>query len=260
MNEEVSGKQKDGEIIRDLEHFRKQYAMVLVQLRDSNDQVAAALLSLRQRNTYHGNPVQSYPKSMENGMAFAGAPDPYNLFGYINPESGSQVIEVIETSKCRAKMMVNVAIQAMCKVSEGENAFAKIGEALDNLNSRGTGSGSSILGIRRIPPDSGQSNASYQDNGTPAPATNSSSRLPNGCDSDGQFPTELISSCVAMMLMIKNCTEKQYHPAEVAHILDSALSGLQPCSSQNIPIFREIEMCMGIIKNQMLALIPTPSG
>ena len=39
MNEEVSGMQKDGEIIRDLEHFRKQYAMVLVQLRDSNDQV-----------------------------------------------------------------------------------------------------------------------------------------------------------------------------------------------------------------------------
>ncbi|KAG2579701.1 protein ALWAYS EARLY 2-like isoform X3 [Panicum virgatum] len=260
MNEEVSGKQKDGDIIRDLEHFRKQYAMVLVQLRDSNDQVAAALLSLRQRNTYHGNAVQSYPKSMENGMAFAGASDPYNLFGYINPESGSQVIEVIETSKSRAKMMVNVAIQAMCKVSEGDNVFAKIGEALDNLNSRGTGSGSSILGIRRIPPDSGQSNALHQDNGTPAPPINSNSRLPNGCDSDGQFPTELISSCVAMMLMIKNCTDKQYHPAEVAHILDSALSGLQPRSSQNIPIFREIEMCMGIIKNQMLALIPTPSG
>lgn len=77
-------------------------------------QVAAALLSLRKRNTYHGNPVQSYPKSVENGIAFAGAPDPYNLFGYINPESGSQVIEVIETSKCRAKTMVNVAIQVCC--------------------------------------------------------------------------------------------------------------------------------------------------
>lgn len=72
-------------------------------------QVAAALLSLRQRNTYHGNPVQS--KSLENSIALAGPPDPYNLFSYINPESGSQVIEVIETSKCRAKMMVDVAIQ-----------------------------------------------------------------------------------------------------------------------------------------------------
>jgi hypothetical protein len=91
----------------------------------------------------------------------------------------------------------------MCKVSEGENAFAKIGEALDHLNSRGTGSGSSILGIRRIPPDSGQSNASYHDNCTTAPAANSSSKVPNGCDSETQFPKELISSCVATMLMIK---------------------------------------------------------
>ena len=72
-------------------------------------QVAAALLSLRQRNTYHGNLGQS--KSMENGIALAGASDPYNLFSYINPESDSQVIEVIETSKCRARMMVDVAIQ-----------------------------------------------------------------------------------------------------------------------------------------------------
>ncbi|XP_062225369.1 protein ALWAYS EARLY 3-like isoform X3 [Phragmites australis] len=256
MNEEVSGKQKDGETIRDSKHFRAQYAMVLVQLRDSNDQVASALLSLRQRNTYHGNPVQSYPKSMENGGAFNGAPDPYNLSGYINPESGSQAIEIIETSRCRAKMMVDVAIQAMCKMGEGENAFAKIGEALDNLYRE------CLPGIRRIPPDSEQANTSYQDNGTPGPATNnaSSPRLSDGCDSRAQFPVELISSCVATILMMQNCTEKQYHPAEVTDVLDSVLSRLQPCSAQNIQIFREIEMCMGIIKNQMLALIPTPSG
>ncbi|KAF0900420.1 hypothetical protein E2562_031596 [Oryza meyeriana var. granulata] len=265
MNEEVSGRQKDGEAIRDFEHFRKQYAMVLVQLRDSNDHVASALLSLRQRNTYHGHPAQSYPKPMENGGVLNGTPDLYNLFGYINQESGSQVMEVIETSRSRAKLMVDVAIQAMCRVSEGEDAYAKIGEALDNLNNRSTGSGSSILGIRRIPPDSGQANSSHQESNTSGhfdPATNntSSPRLPNGCDSEPQFPSELISSCVATILMIQNCTEKQYHPAEVAHILDSALSRLQPCSSQNVPIFREIEMCMGIIKNQMLALIPTPSG
>jgi hypothetical protein len=75
------------------------------------------------------------------------------------------------------------------------------------------------------------------------------------------IPTHFcLVSNTAIGTIRQNCTEKQYHPAEVAHILDSALSGLQPCSSQNIPIFREIEMCMGIIKNQMLALIPTPSG
>jgi hypothetical protein len=93
----------------------------------------------------------------------------------------------------------------MCKISEGENAFTKIGEALDNLNSRGTGSGSSILGIRRVPPDSGQANTSYQENGMSAPAASNTSgpRLPNGCDSEAQFPTELISSCIATILMIQ---------------------------------------------------------
>lgn len=40
MNGEVSEKQKDGDPIKDMEHFRKQYAMVLVQLRDANDQVS----------------------------------------------------------------------------------------------------------------------------------------------------------------------------------------------------------------------------
>jgi hypothetical protein len=98
--------------------------------------------------------------------------------------------------------------QAMCKVSDGENAFAKIGEALDNLNIRGTGFGSSILGIRRIPPDSGQANSACQDNSTsgrfdPATTNVPGPRLPSGRESETQFPSELISSCVATILMIQ---------------------------------------------------------
>lgn len=38
MNEEVSLKQKNGDHIKDLENFRKQYAIVLLQLKDVNDQ------------------------------------------------------------------------------------------------------------------------------------------------------------------------------------------------------------------------------
>lgn len=43
MNEEVSGKQKDGDFIKDFEIFKKQYALVLLQLRDANDQVSFLL-------------------------------------------------------------------------------------------------------------------------------------------------------------------------------------------------------------------------
>lgn len=62
----------------------------------------------------------------------------------------------------------------------------KIGEELGNLNIRGTGSGLSLLGIRRILSDSGQH--------VMIP------RLPKGRDSEVQFPSELISSCVATIL------------------------------------------------------------
>jgi hypothetical protein len=48
---------------------------------------------------------------VENSGAFNRTPDASNLFGYINQESGSQVMEIIETSRCRAKAMVDVAIQ-----------------------------------------------------------------------------------------------------------------------------------------------------
>jgi hypothetical protein len=113
----------------------------------------------------------------------------------------------------------------MCKVSDGENAFAKIGEALDNLNIRGTGFGSSILGMRRIPPDSGQANSSCQDNSTsgrfdPATTNVSGPRLPNGRDSETKFPSELISSCVATILMI------QVNKPEILHILQALCAGV----------------------------------
>lgn len=56
---------------------------------------------------------------------------------------------------------------------------------------------------------------------------------------------------------MQTCTERQYPPADVAQILDSAVTSLHPSCPQNLPIYREIEMCMGRIKTQILALVPT---
>ncbi|GFQ03980.1 protein always early 3 [Phtheirospermum japonicum] len=53
------------------------------------------------------------------------------------------------------------------------------------------------------------------------------------------------------------CTERQFPPSDVAQILDSAVTSLQPRSSQNLPVYTEIQKCMGIIRNQIMALIPT---
>ncbi|KAJ3704051.1 hypothetical protein LUZ61_007756 [Rhynchospora tenuis] len=263
MNEEVSGKQKETDKLSASEHFRNQYATVLVQLREANDQVASALLTLSQRNTYDVNPANPLPRSPETYRAHS---DSLNNVGFNNSQdTGTQVVEIIEKSRRKAKMMVDAAVQVMCTTSDGEDPLAKIGLALDSLSNSNFGSGSSILGIRRIPPDSGHANSTYQqENATSATYDPSamhveSPKMRVGFKGEVRLPTELISACVSTLLMIQSCTEKQPPPAEVAHILDSALASMQPCCPDNAVLYREIETCMGIIKNQMLALIPTPA-
>ncbi|CDP20770.1 unnamed protein product [Coffea canephora] len=57
--------------------------------------------------------------------------------------------------------------------------------------------------------------------------------------------------------LLQKCTERQFPLADVAQILDSAITSLKPCCPQNLPVYTEIQKCMGIVRNQILALIPT---
>ncbi|XP_020256591.1 protein ALWAYS EARLY 2-like isoform X1 [Asparagus officinalis] len=256
MNEEVSGSQKGSSTITDLENFRKQYAVVLLQLRDANDQVASALLYMRQRNTYPGNSTPPWQKSIDGSaipVAHQGSFNPLLL----SQDSGSDVLEIVQSSRQKARSMVDVAVQATRGLKEGEDAFIRIGEAL-GLPSRNSNS-------RYIPSEPAHENSAYQDRPTSCKlegaAGHTFSPKPN-ISNDGneqQLPADMISNCVATLFMIQNCAERQYPPAEVAQVLDSAVTSLQPSCPQNLPVYREIETCMGIIKNQMLALIPTQS-
>ncbi|XP_077241603.1 protein ALWAYS EARLY 3-like [Tasmannia lanceolata] len=256
-DEEVLGNLKDG----DLEHFRKYCATVVVQLKEASELVGSALLGLRQRNTYQGNslpPSVSRPLGSLGGSV--GPPSPF--------DSGSQVVEIVDRSRRRARTMVDAAMQAMSLLKEGEDAFVRIGEALDSKNTQYFGADSAVPVMRsHTSPKPGHGISAYQDQTTscttePTIAVHSSSpKMSNSSDgTEEQLPSELISSCVATLLMIQTCTERQYPPDEVVQILDSAVTKLQPCCSQNLQIYREIQLCMGIVKNQILARIPTQSN
>lgn len=262
MNEEVSTKQKHGDLIKDLENFRKQYAFVLLQLRDVNDQVASALLFLRQRNTYEKNCSLPWNKSNETSVQQGSFNSSAAL---LTNDSGSNVVEVIQNSRQKAKTMVDVAIQAMHSLKDGEDAFVRIGEALELASSRSPGSSSATAAVRNNFAEASHDNAAFQDQfSSKLEAASAQAPCPKFQSSvsvnEVQYPSELMSSCLATLFMIQMCTEKQYPPAEVAQILDCAVASFLPCCPQNVPIFREIETCMGIIKNQMLALVPTPSA
>ncbi|XP_020552958.1 protein ALWAYS EARLY 3-like [Sesamum indicum] len=233
MNDDVLENQKDGNsFLKESEPFKKQYAAVLIQLNDANEQVSSALHCLRERNTYQGKCPLTWPGPVSNHADAGGTLNSSDRSAYQTQESGSNVNEIMDSSRTKARKMVDVAMQAISSLKSREDTIEKIEEAIDYVNDR-------------LPSD---------DSCMPVA---SDPKLMNSSDIYTQIPSELIGKCVATLLMIQKCTERQFPPSDIAEILDSAVTSLQPHSSQNLPVYTEIQKCVGIIKNQILALIPT---
>ncbi|CAA3020975.1 ALWAYS EARLY 3-like [Olea europaea subsp. europaea] len=233
MNEDVLENQKDGDgSLKESEQFKKQYAAVLVQLNEANEQVSSALYCLRQRNTYQGNSSLIWPRQVNNFSDLGGMLSSNDRSVSQPHELGIQVNEIIDSSRTKARTMVDAAMQAISSLKGREDGMEKIEEAIDYVNDR-------LLLDDSCKP------------GAPDRTLNASDKK-----NEAQIPSELISQCVATMLMIQ-CTEREFPPSDIAQILDSAVTSLQPCCSQNLPVYTEIQKCMGIIKSQILALIPT---
>ncbi|TKY52227.1 ALWAYS EARLY 2 protein [Spatholobus suberectus] len=219
------------------------------------------MLQLRQRNTYRGN---SLPPWMKPQASFNVHDDlPNMLDSSLTQELGSTVVQIIKGSRQRAHAMLDAAFQALSLTKEGEDAFMKIGQALDSINHQQLASKSRLPVIRSQEQVNVNGSVYHHNHSTccvSEPLLNDPSgpKIHNYTDKfDTEIPSELITSCVATLIMIQTCTERQYPPADVAQILDSAINGLHPCCPPNLPIYREIQMCMGRIKTQILALIPT---
>ncbi|XP_045820621.1 protein ALWAYS EARLY 2 isoform X4 [Trifolium pratense] len=237
------------ECLKDSEGFKKHYATV-----------SDTMLQLRQRNTYTDN---SLPPWMKPRAKFEVHDDlPSVLDSSMSQESRSTVIEIIKGSRLRAHAMLDAAFQAWSQATkEGKDAITKIGQALDSIDYQQLSSKYRLPVIR----SQDQVNGSFYHHNQSTcrasePLLNDASGPKLHKDSeqvDIEIPSELIASCVATLTMIQSCTERQYPPADVARILDSAVTSLQPCDPRNLPIYREIQMCMGRIKTQILALIPT---
>ncbi|XP_028184337.1 protein ALWAYS EARLY 2-like isoform X3 [Glycine soja] len=236
--------------LKDSEVFKKHYATV-----------SDAMLQLRQRNTYRGNSLPSWMKPQASFNVHDDLPS--MLDSSLTQELGSTVVQVIKGSRLRAHAMVDAAFQALSLAKEGEDAFIKIGQALDSINHQQLASQSRLPVIRsqeQVNANGSFYHLNHSTSGVSEPILNDPSLpKPHNCSDkfDTELPSDLITSCVATLIMIQTCTERQYPPADVAQILDSAVTSLHPCCSQNLPIYREIQMCMGRIKTQMLALIPT---
>ncbi|CAL1397156.1 unnamed protein product [Linum trigynum] len=255
MNEDVLENQSSN--LRDSESFKKHYAAVLLQLNEINDQLSSALFSLRRRNTYQvatpaitiGEPVLYYNSSFDHPVEEV-------------QDSGGHVAEIVGTSRSKAQIMVDAAMQAVTSLNKQGSSIESIEEAIDYVNNQIS---SDELAAQLAAPSnpavpvqdaSGSQNQSTSN----AVANHTSDAKPSNNTTDlneSQIPSELIAQSVATLLMIQKCTERQFPPSDIAQVLDSAVANLKPSCSQNLPVYADIQKCMGIIRNQILALIPT---
>lgn len=66
---------------------------------------------MRQRNTYHGNSTHAWVRPIENSGGPAGPPDSCNPSAFLNQDSGSHVAEIVESSRRKARTVVDAAVQ-----------------------------------------------------------------------------------------------------------------------------------------------------
>ncbi|AEE74229.1 ALWAYS EARLY 2 [Arabidopsis thaliana] len=171
-------------------------------------------------------------------------------------EMEPEMLEIVKGSKTRAQAMVDAAIKAASSVKEGEDVNTMIQEALELVGKNQLLRSSMVKHHEHV-------NGSIEHHHNPSPSNGSEPVANNdlnsqdGSEKNAQMPSELITSCVATWLMIQMCTERQYPPADVAQLIDAAVTSLQPRCPQNLPIYREIQTCMGRIKTQIMSLVPT---
>ncbi|CAA0834815.1 Protein ALWAYS EARLY 3 [Striga hermonthica] len=216
LNDDVFENQKNGDSsLKESEPFKKHYAAVLIQLNEANDQVSSALYCLRQRNTYQGSIPLALPKP-GSYSAYPGDGFPLDRASCQTHEQAWHMNEIIDRSTIKARAMVAAAVQAISSFNGKDDTTEKIEEAIDHVNDR----------LR------------LDDSGTPIPQD---LKQEDSSSLNAQIPSELISKCVATLLMIQKCTERQFPPSDVAQILDSSVASLKPRSSKNLPVYTEIQ-------------------
>jgi len=268
MNDEISKSEKNGEVLRNSVAFRKQYAYVLVQLKIINDQVIYALRSLRRRNTYQVNmvPPWHYPVSQSCGIESSSS---FDQAASVSLDRGLNVAVIVTNAKRKARVMVDIALQVMSSLREDEDAVVKLRVALDSVTSFHAGFSSARM---KVMSGSSQSD-SMKDTGQEALNLHKSLSVPFGPEladyaydgknelssdrKEGFLLGELTASCLATLILIQTCSDRQFPPSEVANVLDEAVRSLQPCSTTNLIVYSEIQQYMGIVKNQILTLLPT---
>ncbi|KAH9608431.1 hypothetical protein KSS87_013207, partial [Heliosperma pusillum] len=249
MDDDVS----ENSSVKGVDSFKKQHSSL-------KGVVSSALLCLRQRNTYQGNSGLTGHKPMSSLEHRGNLVTSFNCLPPDSQETGSQVYEIVDSSRVNARKMVDAVLQVVSSLKKAAIESHKIAKDADRVTNWPSVDKSTMpLQATELNGSLACQKQLYSCTSNVVASDQAFGVCSNKVSSDGeaQVPSQLISNCVSTLLMIQKCTERQFPPAEVAQLLDFAVTSLQPRCSQNLPVYSEIQKCMGIIRNQILALIPT---
>ncbi|XP_022937461.1 protein ALWAYS EARLY 2-like isoform X1 [Cucurbita moschata] len=205
--------------------------------------VPCTTFNLAQHNTFPGNslPLWSMAPSLANTRAPSSIPHSLN----VSHELGCGVVDIVRGSREKAQLMVNVAIEVMLSTSQGDDPLTIICGALHSFESfeyqKPLSKSQEYINDSLGPFNQLCSLEHLSTSDLISPRSRRS-------DKDyGGIPSNLITSCVATLLMIQACVEYPYPPGDVAQILGLAVKSLHPRCSQNLHFYKEIETCIGRI-------------
>ncbi|XVE63010.1 hypothetical protein DITRI_Ditri06bG0165400 [Diplodiscus trichospermus] len=179
------------------------------------DTASAALLDLKQHNAYPANPSSNWQKPLNNLNFFDSLTSSVGS-SRVSPEAGYVVGEIVKGSRLKAHAMVDAAIKAISSMKEGEDAFTRIGEAIDSVDKKQLTSDIRMPVIKLPEMENGSmDHQKHLVSGTSKPMPTSCAPSPKlqeaSVNNVEQVPSELITSCVATLLMIQvNQTTASY--------------------------------------------------
>ncbi|KAG0454719.1 hypothetical protein HPP92_024011 [Vanilla planifolia] len=167
----------------------------------------------------------------------------------LHESSGSRVIGIVQGSQQKAANLVDVSIKRV------ENDSNATGMQRSSCPKNGGSRYHHQASICKLGQTGEMVDPSFLETVDSFYSKDESSSVAN-CG----IPSRLISACVAALFMIQACSNTRLPPAEAMEILEHATRNLQPQWSQNLPIYREIEHLMRVIKTQVLTWAHTPSS
>ncbi|CAK9314971.1 unnamed protein product [Citrullus colocynthis] len=222
---------------------------------NSHPNVPSTTFNLKQHSTFSGNSLPLWLMPPANTRALSSIPCSSNV-----PQgSGCGAVDIVKGSREKAQLMVNVAIEVLLSKNDGDDPHTSISGALHSFDDQ-----ISLFEVQKpssVSQDMNNSLGAHFNQLFPSKHLSSgalsSLRSRHSNRDYGGIPSNLITSCVATLLMIQACIERPYPPGDVAQILGLAVKSLYPKCPQNLHFYKEIETCMGRIKTQLLSIVPT---